>query len=80
MHLVPQLSELVFDRQTGVPAVSASHLWKPSLHVKVQPVPLQPTTPFVRVAGEHAMQLPPHVATSLFDLQIGSSVVPPHWW
>jgi hypothetical protein len=27
-----------------------------------------------------AVQLLPQVATSLFDLQIGSSAVPPHWW
>jgi len=49
--------------------------------VNVHDVPLQPTTPLVSVAGVQGMlQLPPHVATSLFDLQVGSSVVPPHAW
>lgn len=79
-QLIPQLSTDPFARQTGVPVESAVHLWKPSPHVNVQDVPLQPTTPLVRVAGIQGVQLLPQVRTSLFDLQVGSSVVPPHAW
>jgi len=45
----------------------------------VHAVPLQPTVPLAGAAA-HGVQLLPHVATSLFDLQVGSVSVPPHRW
>jgi hypothetical protein len=80
-QLAPQLVGAEFDRQIGIVACeSCQHTWDVPGQVYVQAVPLQPTVPPGR--GIQGWQLLPQVATSLFDLQVGSGslAVPPHWW